>query len=182
MPAMAPFKSALNLTPNSAGASGPASGLPGTMPVSQMEMYGGCVTILRVSDREALCSADSLLLESVTRAVKVLLPAAPVGIPLRRPFADMVSPGGNLRPGATDLLWGGFPPLALSAVAYGWFCVATGKAVVVITSVAGWTVSVALLVMPFTVAALRTAPPAAAIAIPELLIFAMLLLEEVQLT
>src|SRR5919197_4748626 len=104
MPAMAPFKSALNLTPNSAGTLGPASGVPGTMPVSQMEMYGGCVTILRVSDCVALCSADSLLLESVTRAVKVLLPAAPVEIPLRRPFADTVSPGGKLLPAATDHL------------------------------------------------------------------------------
>jgi hypothetical protein len=65
------------------------------------------------SDTDAVCTGDPL---SLTDTVNVALPA-PVGVPEITPALESASPAGKL-PEATDHVYPGVPPLALSETAY----------------------------------------------------------------
>ena len=73
---------------------------------------------------------------AVTRTVKLDVPAA-VGVPAITPVpAFSVSPAGSV-PLASDHVYGGIPPLAVSVVEYATPCVPPGRAVVVIDTAGG---------------------------------------------
>jgi len=83
---------------------------------------------LIVSERDALADADTL---SVTFTVKLAEPAA-VGVPLMTPSTS-VNPAGS-DPLATDHVYGGVPPVALTACEYVFPAVPGGNKDVLILS------------------------------------------------
>ena len=81
-----------------------------------------------VMDSACVATADA---PSVTWAVKLKVPTV-VGVPEMMPPRSTLRPGG--RPDATDHVHGSWPPLAVSATAYGAATLPAGRLVVVIVS------------------------------------------------
>jgi hypothetical protein len=134
------------------------------------------IVILKV--RDAVCTG---IPESATCTVNVLVPL-PVGVPAICPAADRLSPAGSIVPFISVQLTGSVPPLDARVAEYATPWVPAGRLAVVITSVAGCTVSVVLFETEPSVAVMVEVPPAMPDARPEELTVATPVFDEDQVT
>jgi hypothetical protein len=119
--------------------------------------------------------------ESVACTVKVVVPLA-VGVPVICPPTDITSPAGRVVLFIKLQLIAGVPPLDDKPAVYATPWVPPGKLAVVITSVAGCTVSFVLLVIEPRAAAMVEPPPETPVAIPAALMVATEVFDEDQVT
>jgi hypothetical protein len=127
---------------------------------------------------EAVCAGVP---ESVTWTVNVVVPLA-VGVPDITPAADKLRPAGRVVLFMSFQLTGNVPPPEASVAEYADPCVPAGRLAVVITSVAGCTVSVVLFETAPRVAVMVELPPAIPDAKPEELMVATVVFDDDQVT
>lgn len=127
---------------------------------------------------KALVAVAGGVAESVTRTVKLEVPAAPLGVPVIVPFEFRVKPLGTV-PLARDHVYGVVPPLAVSVAEYTTANVAPGSEVVA-TASGDCTVKAVLPAIEPRVAEIVLFPAATPVASPALLIVATAAFEEAQ--